>query len=283
MSAALAQSAPPPDQAGELHMLRLPLDVRRLMQFGRGHRLFGMNTPQDDGYLVHALFAALFGPRAPKPFALPAHAAWPRGEAGIMPVLAYAPVDLGRLSVEASAFADPDVYAAVRWDAAASKPMPEFTPGGRWGFELRACPVQRLARGSPDRPERERAARHRAGAEVDAFQAQWLATEPPDPRGTRSEVYAAWLDAQVAANGGAGIVTARMLAFRRTVLARRGREESGKTRPVQAIERPDARFGGVLEVTEAAAFRRLLARGIGRHRAFGFGMLLLRRDDSARD
>jgi CRISPR system Cascade subunit CasE len=35
-------------------------------------------------------------------------------------------------------------------------------------------------------------------------------------------------------------------------------------------------FNGVLEVTEPGTFASSLARGIGRHRAFGFGMLLLR-------
>jgi len=33
---------------------------------------------------------------------------------------------------------------------------------------------------------------------------------------------------------------------------------------------------GVLQVRDSAAFAALLARGIGRHRAFGFGMLLLK-------
>jgi CRISPR system Cascade subunit CasE len=33
---------------------------------------------------------------------------------------------------------------------------------------------------------------------------------------------------------------------------------------------------GILEVTGGEAFARLLARGVGRHRAFGFGMLLLK-------
>jgi CRISPR system Cascade subunit CasE len=35
-------------------------------------------------------------------------------------------------------------------------------------------------------------------------------------------------------------------------------------------------FDGALEVTEPGTFASSLTRGIGRHRAFGFGMLLLR-------
>jgi CRISPR system Cascade subunit CasE len=40
---------------------------------------------------------------------------------------------------------------------------------------------------------------------------------------------------------------------------------------------PDASFTGVLTVRDPEAFGRLLARGIGRHRKFGFGMLCDRR------
>jgi CRISPR system Cascade subunit CasE len=39
---------------------------------------------------------------------------------------------------------------------------------------------------------------------------------------------------------------------------------------------PDAVFTGTLVVARPAEFMGLLARGIGRHRAFGYGMLLLR-------
>jgi CRISPR system Cascade subunit CasE len=41
-------------------------------------------------------------------------------------------------------------------------------------------------------------------------------------------------------------------------------------------EGPDAVMRGNLIVSDPAAFAQLLARGIGRHRAYGFGMLLLR-------
>ncbi len=39
---------------------------------------------------------------------------------------------------------------------------------------------------------------------------------------------------------------------------------------------PEAEFEGTLEVLDGTAFHAVLARGIGRHRAFGYGMLLVR-------
>ena len=42
---------------------------------------------------------------------------------------------------------------------------------------------------------------------------------------------------------------------------------------------PDVVMQGRLRVSDPQAFAQLLARGVGRHRAFGFGMLLLRPGD----
>lgn len=41
-------------------------------------------------------------------------------------------------------------------------------------------------------------------------------------------------------------------------------------------EGPDAVLRGELVITDAAKFTELLASGIGRHKAYGYGMLLLR-------
>jgi CRISPR system Cascade subunit CasE len=42
------------------------------------------------------------------------------------------------------------------------------------------------------------------------------------------------------------------------------------------IEGPDAVVHGTLTITDPVAFAGLLARGVGRHRSYGYGMLLLR-------
>ena len=42
------------------------------------------------------------------------------------------------------------------------------------------------------------------------------------------------------------------------------------------IDGPDVTVDGTLEIIEPEAFANLLIRGVGRHCAFGFGMLLLR-------
>lgn len=54
------------------------------------------------------------------------------------------------------------------------------------------------------------------------------------------------------------------------------RRTQGKARRPARPLRPWALLHGTLEVRDPAAFMALLARGVGRHRAFGYGMVLLR-------
>ena len=69
--------------------------------------------------------------------------------------------------------------------------------------------------------------------------------------------------------------SATLCAFGREHLLRRDHLTKRKS---HRIEKPSATFKGVLEVTEPARFAGLMQRGIGRHRAFGFGMILLRNE-----
>ena len=65
-----------------------------------------------------------------------------------------------------------------------------------------------------------------------------------------------------------------MTAFKRTRMLNRPIGRDGRRRQSET-EGPDAVFRGRLRIEDDAGFTELLARGIGRHRAFGFGMLLL--------
>ncbi len=49
-----------------------------------------------------------------------------------------------------------------------------------------------------------------------------------------------------------------------------------KGRALHSLAGPDVSFTGVLTVADPDRFATLLAHGVGRHAAFGFGMLLLK-------
>ena len=86
----------------------------------------------------------------------------------------------------------------------------------------------------------------------------------------REQVYAEWLSAKMTRSGGASldVEATKLVSFQRT--------QSVRKLHTRHSEGPDAVMRGTLTVADPAAFAALLARGIGRHRAYGYGMLLLR-------
>lgn len=236
-----------------LHMIRLAPDLPRLTRWAERQGLFVAHREDDFGYALHAALAGAFGDLAPRPFAV--HSA----RHGV-DLLGYTPHDGGALRHHAQSFADPEIAEAIGLASLAAKQMPEcFVAGERFGFAVRVRPTIRADRAG----ERSRV------VERDAF-------APPDPEAppaegpTRGEVYQAWLAARLAAGGGR-MRRAMMEQFRRALVLRRDRE-----RRLRPVDGPDATFSGELEVTDPEAFAALLAHGVGRHGAFGFGMLLLR-------
>ena len=237
------------------HLLRLQPDPTVLAPWATRH---GVLSPDGDfGYAFHALLCAAFGDLAPKPF----H--YLGGRQGL---LAYTSADVESLRLHA-ALATPDVARALGLDDLAIRPFPTaWQAGQRLGFELRVRPV----------------VRSKDGRERDAY-LHAVSTTTNGEEGTktgnldaRSAVYLAWLAKQFGAGGAAEIIDAQMTSFKLTrVLRKEGSGENGKRKTTNNAG-PDVVFKGELLVGNPAAFSHLLARGVGRHRAFGFGMLLLR-------
>jgi CRISPR system Cascade subunit CasE len=244
-----------------LHMVRLALEQRRLMQLGRRNRL--PLHLLDTGYLVHCALSELFGALTPTPFAVLGEQQPGVATGRYLPVLAYSRADRAQLEEQARIHASPDVYEACDWETLATKPMPTtWTAGRRLAFELRACPVKRKASAG---------AHHKEGAEVDVFLDRCWSVGP-QVQVDRARVYLDWLRERLATSG-ATLLQGKLVRFQRQRLLRRDHQEQ---RTSHQVERPDAVFEGLLEVTDPAGFSQLLARGVGRHRTFGFGMLLVK-------
>ena len=235
--------------SGPLYMIELRPDPAALIRFAEDQ---GINRREDEdlGYAVHAWLAAMYGEDVPKPFRLfqdRRHLQPPR-------LLAYARRSGEALSERAAVFASPLAVAVCPLrEGITSKSMPEtWQAGRRLGFELLACPISRLGRNEDDVYRRHWRERDEAGA-------------PPE---SRAGVYQAWLARQL--REAATLDDYSLDGFRNLRLLRKG----GAGR--RDFLAPQACFSGVLRVGDGEAFQRLLARGVGRHRAFGFGMLLLR-------
>lgn len=249
-----------------------------LLRWADRRAVVARQGPDDLGYALHAILKAAFGDYAPQPFVLidpPGRRARPGADSAAQ-ILGYTTRDVADLRGHASAFAEPEVVAALGLDGLAAKAMPAvFATGTRLGFRTRIRPVVRRDRDGDRTKTREHDAYLAA---VEGFAVEnGVGTAPT----TRGEVYRDWLARQLAA-GGAEVERANLDAFRLTRVGRRDRD--GTLRQIPAPSRtmrgmaghPDATVTGTLVVRDPEAFAALLARGVGRHRAFGFGMLLLR-------
>ncbi len=232
-------------------LMRLQPDAKALAAWAVRHSV--LSPDGDYGYALHGLLSAAFGEQAPKPF---------RYLGGRQGLLAYTEASLDVLRMNAS-LATPDVARALGLDNFDARQFPSvWKEGQALGFEVRVRPVIRAKDG------RERDAFLHA---VDAIPA-----EEGNGIAQRAVIYSDWLAKQFAVDGAAQINQAQMEEFRLTrVLRKASAGENGKRKPL-AVTGPDAVFKGQLQVGSPEAFARLLARGVGRHRAFGFGMLLLR-------
>ena len=232
-----------------LQMIRAEISVRDF------HRWMGIRQLQDPDYGMHCLLTECFGrDTAPKPFRTVFSRDKRRGC-----LYGYGNVSASGLRDAASVYADPLQYRIIPAHTIDSKPMPTvWSPGKRLGFEVRARPIVRRTSNAAGRPSRE----------WDAFQLAAVKYPKGGMPHSREEVYCNWLCRQFESRGGAKLESATLVSFQRTRAVRKLHGDHS--------EGPDALMRGVLEVTGGSAFTSLLAGGIGRHKAYGYGMLLLR-------
>ena len=234
-----------------LQMVRAEISVRDFQ------RWMGTRRLQDTDHAMHCLLTECFGDLAPKPFRLVV----PRGgSTGCL--YGYGQADADGLRDAAAVCADPLQARILPAGSIDSKPMPmKWAKDKRFGFDIRIRPIVRRTDNAQERP----------GKECDAF--LYEALRYPEKSGmtrTREQVYAQWLAEQFHRKGAAAldVESARLVSFQRTRAHRKLRSRH--------TEGPDAVMRGELTVSDPDAFADMLSQGIGRHRAYGYGMLLLR-------
>ena len=249
-----------------LHLIRIPVRLGALARWA--HERGWVRTRKraivfDEGRALHHLLAESLGGGVLQPYRLLCP---PRGRAGN--IYGYSVSDAVALRAAVRIQALPETLSVLCADRIESKVMTDtWFAGQRIGFDLRVRPVRRLNTGIE-----VAGVRLPKNSEIDAFLREAWQCHPEAPNGmekanrSRESVYLDWLAERMAPAATVDVSATRLVRFQRTVVAR------GK----RAIEGPDAIFHGTLAVTDASAFSKALAGGIGRHKAYGFGMLLLR-------
>lgn len=272
--------------SGTLHLARVPIRLSALARYAgdRGwtprKRRDGREADAsfDAGRALHHVLDETFGPNALKPFRLLV----PR-EKDLGSIYAYTAKSKDELLAIVAETAVPEfaVDRILRLADLETKAMPEtWAKGKRLAFDVRVRPVSRIRNELPNPNPKHPA--YKAGSEVDVFVLEAQRNHPDGrPRlidgvsaasgmtfagRDRPAVYRDWLAARLDGIAELDRKRTELVAFQRSRVSR-GRA---------SVEGPDATFHGELAISDPARFHALLARGIGRHLSFGFGMLLLR-------
>jgi CRISPR system Cascade subunit CasE len=237
-----------------LNLLHTQPDPQRLTTWAARHRL--LDAQGDLGYALHALLHAAFGEHAPQPFR------YLDAEQGL---LAYTSLNAAELT-QCAALADIDVAAALGLGRTphhagfSVRPFPTlWAAGHELAFEVRVRPIIREGKTARERDAFLAAVERAGGSAID-----------------RSEVYVQWLRELLARQGGAEVIDARVTRYQLLGVTRKTQVTgSDDGRRGHVVSGPDAVLMGRLRVADPRAFAHLLSHGVGRHRAFGFGLLLL--------
>lgn len=236
-----------------LHMVEIRPDLGALYRFLGHQRLADAHRDEDLGYGMHAWLAAALGQDAPKPWRF-----WTDSKRPIR-LLGYSRLEAAALRTRLTQRAALPALAVVpdTEQDIDSRPLPRWHEGRRLAFELRCCPVARAAR---------------SGVEKDVFLMQLQTGAPFLPR---TAVYADWVQAKLEQTGALRVRQLTIVGFQLVQQIRRGTKIDGIRRS-RVLVRPQVLVQGELTVLDPDRFAALLAQGVGRHRAFGYGMLLLR-------
>ena len=232
----------------DLHLVEIYADRIAVLRHARQQGV-DLSVDGDGGYAVHAWLLAAFGDRAPRPFRI-----YDR-PGNRLRLLGYATADSAALRSHLADFSSPLAAEATRSDWIVSRSMPRLREGRVLRFEVLACPVIRKAR---------------SGVEKDAFLAALDRHEGETPP-SRAEVYGNWFRGMT--GEGADVLDVDLEGFRLVRMLRRP-GSTGEKKTV-SLRRPVALLSGRLRVRNEERFFDLVSRGIGRHGAFGYGMLLL--------
>lgn len=248
----------------ELHLIRASVKISRLARWAVERGWSGRGgTSYDEGRALHHLTTEMWGPGILNCFRMLVP---PRARIGSF--YAYSSRNVTELHDMACSHALPEHLGVMDVDQLAGKIMPEsWQVNQRLGFDLRMRPVRRLGSNLAGSN-----ATIRVGSEIDAFLLEALREFPDASNGmavngrSREAVYVDWLADRLAPVTKLDKSSTRLVKFQRVRVARSQHDPEG----------PDATVHGTLIIKNPQDFPELLSRGVGRHRAYGYGMLLLR-------
>ena len=243
------------------HLVHARLRMTALYQWA-AERSISDRRGLDTGNALHILLAGMFGKGLIQPFRL-----MTAGRNPLSTLYGYSREPAEVLRERAHESATPDGLHVLETETIRTKEMPEtWAAGKRIGYDTRIRPVRRWKAAKGDNEnEKQRS------MEIDAYDMARADARGANGNGDRSTgptpegTYKAWLEERF--NKSATLESCRMALY----------IEEGGRRGRQRVPRgPTAVLQGTLVIQDGNEFARRLQEGVGRHRAYGFGMLLVR-------
>jgi CRISPR system Cascade subunit CasE len=223
-------------------MFQIQTDINMTTAARHVAQFFTRRALTDPGYVIKTILTEAFGGPVLRPWALRAQ----RQQHAVIIAYSSEPIDeiTSRLGL-----ALPSVRTCV--GEVFGYPLPALAEGQRLRYTVRLCPTVRSTR----------------RGETDAF---LLAADvaSPDAGLTRDAIYRQYLAERLQ---GARLDACRLEGFQLHAMVRKREGGSG----LAARKFPDAILSGELTLVEPSLFMEVLAKGVGRQRAFGYGMVIL--------
>ena len=223
-------------------MFQIQTDINMTAAARHVAQFFPRRAISDPGYVIKTILTEAFGGPVLRPWALRAQ----RQQHAVIVAYSSKPIDeiTSRLGL-----ALPSVRTCV--GEVFGYPVPALAKEQRLRYTVRLCPTIR----STNR------------GETDAF---LLAADMVSPNAglTRDAIYRLYLAERLA---GVRLDTCRLEGFQLHAMVRKREGGSG----LAARKFPDAVLSGELTLVEPSLFMEVLAKGVGRQRAFGYGMVML--------
>ncbi len=250
-------------------LIYIPLNMKNFKRWA-GQRGLIQRRVFDEGLALHTLLSSVFGQSTLQPFRL-----FSSDRRTAATIYAYADLDAAYLKEIAEFTATPDCLAVINTKRILSKQMRlDFTNGQTLGFDVRVRPVRRLMRDLFDSQSGKTLTK---GSEVDAFRVNALRQFPNGWNDekvcairmgqSRSKIYIDWLIERLKDSAEIQLQDCHLVQFRRNRICRRNGINT---------EGPDVCIQGSLTIKRSSEFALKVSNGIGRHKAYGYGMMMLR-------
>lgn len=230
------------------NLVQIPVSMHDLARWS-AQRGMSANKRPDIRASLHHLLDETFGQSVMKPYRIYKNPKDPSRSS----IYGYSKKTRNDLVQMSNMIACPNALEVINVEDIRAKAMPaNWKSGAILGFDVCTVPVRR---------------RKGSGKEIDVhvLDLQRLQGAPDSEKPTQAESYLNWLQEKF---GDAAEVIADTVAYRSTPVATKRKKTQVKV--------PETTFMGNMKIKDPDAFAQMLENGIGRHKSYGYGMVMLR-------